>query len=125
MTNSQVIDYRGILSDLRAKRTELDKAIAAFETLEKTGLLQTHIPVAVSNSQIRSANLSSLSSYDAAIQLLKQKGHPIKNDDMRQQLKSKLNSIADPVTSLYRALKERKDCQLKLVNKGEWGLKEW
>jgi hypothetical protein len=140
MTNNRAIDYRGILSDIRAKQNEQEKAIAAFEAaikkLEQLGLLSTapsrksengSLPANISVIDPRIVDLRGKSSYEAAAGLLKIKGISMHTNEVYSQLKA--HGVLSPATkqvtmasALYRAVKG-KNSVVQQAGKGMWKYK--
>lgn len=114
-TATEIIDYLSVLSDLKYKRSELDKAIAHLDTI----------------MSIRKVDIANLGVYEGAIHLLAQKGATMKTADIVDNIINSgkkfasINPKASIPPTLYKAVKEKKDCRLKKVGNGEWGLADW
>lgn len=115
------INYDSILSDLKYKRSELDKAITHLENVHnrESVMIVTHGSIAL------------LGVYEGAVRLLEEKGTSMKTDEIVEKIISsgKRFGSANPKASirptLYKALTDKKYCRLKKVGKGKWGLVDW
>lgn len=130
MTKNHSIDYANVLSDLRAKRKELDKAIASIEALNGMGLLSPTAngherPVIIGNSLVDSRGKGA---YEATADLLKLTGKSMKTKEIYDTLiqngvidsNTKLATVS---TTLYKAIKQKSDCKIKKSGMGEWSIK--
>lgn len=130
MTKSHHFDYADVLSDLKAKRKELDKAIVSLEALGTMGLL-----AAASNDdeKIHAVNptvvdLRGKGAYEAAAALLKNTDTAMKTTDIHKVLLDngvidKDTKLATLAATLYKAVKRKTDCKIKLSGRGEWRAK--
>lgn len=134
MMNSHIIDYADVLSDLKAKRKELDKAIASIEALTGGRLLaprpdpeegETYNGVSVINPAI--VDLRGKGAYEATIGLLKIMNKPLKTVTIFSLLQkhgviSKESKRETLAATLYKAV-DKENALIMKVGKGEWTLK--
>lgn len=130
MTKSHSIDYGDVLSDLRAKRKEFDKAIASIEALSGKGLLSSSLTAEESPTVITPALINSRGkgAYEATVDLLGLTKKPMKTKDIFQELLnhgviSKDTKLATVAATLYKSVKQKTNCKIKQAGKGEWVLK--
>src|SRR5262245_5891872 len=75
------VDYDEVLSDLRAKKKEVDKAIEAIENLKKIGFFSgnssSYQKSIVLDTQKTTSNVATMSVYNAAVFLLEKEGHTL------------------------------------------------
>lgn len=137
MANGHSIDYAIVLSDLKAKRAEIDKTIIHLENLSKMGILNPndakqdidkkefmfHSPTI--------SNLANMGVYDATIVVLEKIGSPMKTAEIHEVLVENGKSFAssDPNqavgVTLYKAVKQKNDPKIKLIGQGIWALSKW
>lgn len=135
MTKNHVVDYADVLSDLRAKRNAIDKTIAQLEHLGVIGVLneqpKEHNDQKIGNDVPKANGLANMTVYDAAVAILEKNGSPMKTNDIykkmadagKQFVSSKPASAVG--VTLYKVLNDKKDCKIKLVGSGTWGLASW
>lgn len=129
MTNSQSIDYRMVLSDLKSKRSLLDKTINHIEGLIETGILNSTSLINIVSPIETGGSLANIGVYEATIRLLSEKGTTMKTQEILDELikRGKTFDSKKPFTAvaatLYKTVKMKKDrCKIKLVGQGEWAL---
>lgn len=121
--------YEAVLADLRAKRDQLDQAIAAIEATRSgggapvAGSLQGNAPVDGPGAFL------GMSITDAAKKLLAARRQPLKNPDIAAAFKAgglHLRS-KDPVNTVGAVLTRRSQevGDIVKIGRGTWGLKEW
>lgn len=125
MTKSHSVDYADVLSDLKAKRKEIDKAIASFEALGNMGLFSGSEKIQVINPQI--VDLRGQGTYEATAALLKINGKSMKTKDifntlLKHGVIDKGSKMATVAATLYKAVDKKADCKIKKFGKGEWTL---
>jgi hypothetical protein len=117
------------LADLKAKRDQIDQAIAAIEALRGPST----IPGAQKNGSATSADGPSaflgMTIPEGAKKLLAARRQPMRNPDIAAAFKVGglvLNS-ADPVNTVGAVLSRRANDigDIVKVGRGTWGLKEW
>ncbi len=126
MTKSHSVDYGDVLSDLKAKRKELDKAITSIENLGSMGLFSGsngHEDIPVIDTHIE--DLRGQGTYEATAALLKKSGNSMKTSDifnalLKHGVISKNTKLATVAATLYKSVKQKKDCKIKRSGKGEW-----
>lgn len=127
--------YEVVLEDLRAKKAQIEQAIAAIEALRGgASAMGTNMPskpaVESQNGDIDSPGaFLGMSIADAAKKLLAAKRQPLKNPDISAAFKRGglvLNS-KDPINTIGSVLTRRSNevGDLVKVGRGTWGLKEW
>lgn len=137
---TQGIDpYESVLADLRAKRDQLDQAIAAIEAIRGGSVIQmpsgsgkTGAINAVIGGQggiDGPGGLLGMSIVDAAKALLQAKRTPLKNPEFAQLFKAgglHMNS-KEPANTIGSVLTRRfqEVGDVVRVGRGTWGLKEW
>lgn len=136
MKNLHCIDYSAVLSDLKHKRlelnkaiTQLDKTITQLEGAMSFGILQHHDAAKPNDHRIvKKIDISGLSVYEGAMQLLKEKGTPMKTDDIVNAIiaSGKKFKAEKPRVSITTTLyKPNKNSEIIKVGESEWGLSEW
>ena len=125
--------YEAVLADLRAKRTQIDSAIAAIEALRSGGPAPgTPAPGAQAQeataAEAPGAYLG-MTIAEAAKKLLAFRRQPLRNPDIAAALQAGglAMSSADPVNTIGSVLTRRFYDQgdIVKVGRGTWGLKEW
>ena len=130
MTKNHVVDYADVLSDLRAKRSELDRTISQLERLSKIGLLNQEQPKSSPEHKAapKANGLADMTVYDAAVAILEESGAPMKTADIYRKMADagKKFTSGNPAgavgVTLYKVIKDKKDCKIKLIGNGTWGL---
>jgi hypothetical protein len=128
--------YDAVLADLKAKREQIDQAIAAIEGL-RGGV---SIGASLTGGGPLSAKVTSMPAEgpgaflgmtipEAAKKLLASKRQPMRNPDIAAAFKAgglHMNS-ADPVNTIGSVLTRRANDvgDIVKVGRGTWGLKEW
>lgn len=131
MKNLQHIDYNAVLSDLKSKRLELDKAITHLDNLMSLGILHYYDDALISNAGgagSKKSEVANLGVYDGAIHLLKAKGSKMTTDEIVTAIlaSGKKFDSANPRVSISTTLyKPKKDSNLIKVGESEWGLTDW
>lgn len=128
MTKSHVVDYAGVLSDLRAKRKEIDVTISSLERLMNGSFVAPsngHQDIPIIDPKLIVTRGKGI--YESTVELLKNTGRTMKTAAIYQALINNgvvgnKTKIANVGVTLYKAVKGKKDCQIKLVGRGEWGL---
>lgn len=129
MANNSFVDYSVSLSDLISKRDQLretlgkiEEAISSFKVFESLGVLKTKENPILVNSEI---DIAHLGVYEAVAKVLHSWKKPTKTADLYQTLLShgvikKGTPPANMAVTLYKAIKDKKDCKIRRVGKGEW-----
>ena len=139
-----VIDYEAVLEDLRAKRDELNAAIAAIERLSRSGSASPNPSaneegdsgaplagggeepaLATESKTLREDIFFGLSATEAAKKYLTIVKRPVLTQDLVAALKKGgfLTNAKNFYSNLYTSLK-RSD-EFTNLGKGKWGLAEW
>lgn len=120
-----------IIQQLVAKRDEIDCAIETFRRLEGSGLLTDMNLGQLTGSDKRSTGKGGLSVYQGTIAVLRRKKKPMTMREIADAIVAsgkKINSD-NPAsiisTTIYKAVRDKKDCELVKFKDGTWGLKEW
>lgn len=135
--NGSADPYAVVLADLRAKRDQIDSAIAALERL-RGGNVGSHAgdpavsasgPVAPSGGVLDAGAFLGMTIPDAAVSALRSKRRTMGNAEMVKVLREGglvMNS-ADPINTVGSVLTRRFDKvgDIVRVDRGVWGLKEW
>lgn len=138
MFNMHQIDYSTVLSDLKSKRTQLDKAIVNIENLINIGLIPSsdvattnRVPNSIANIPSKKIDVANLGVYEGAIYLLEEKGNTMRTEDIVEKIISSgkqftsTNPKQSISTTLYKSIEDKKDCRLTRVGESEWGLVDW
>ncbi len=126
MTKSHHVDYGDVLSDLKAKRKELDKAITSIEALSGMGLFSSPSNAPrIQSIDAQIVELRGQGTYEATAALLKIRPERMKTNDIYQTLMNhgvidKNTKLATVAATLYKAVKQKNDCKIKVVGRGEW-----
>jgi hypothetical protein len=124
--------YEAVLADLRAKRAQIDQAIAAIEAI-RIGAPIPGTAASASNSQELPAEgpgwLLGMTIPEAAKKLLTARHQTMRNAEIAEAFKTSglaMNS-ADPVNTIGSVLTRRANevGDIVKVGRGLWGLKEW
>lgn len=126
--------YDAVLADLRAKRDQLDQAIAAIESLRGGAMSATGGAVGETHKKQapQSSGPGALLGYsivDAAKKLLSEQRRPLRNPEIASLFKAGglvLNS-KEPANTIGSVLTRRQNevGDIVRVDRGTWGLKEW
>jgi HB1, ASXL, restriction endonuclease HTH domain len=127
--------YELVLADLRAKKAQIDQAIAAIEALRKGNPTAAISAVGAPSNAPGSQSLEEPGAFlgksivDAAKMLLAAKRQPMRNPDIAAAFKRGglvLNS-KDPANTIGAVLARRAADvgDIVKVDRGTWGLKEW
>lgn len=126
--------YDAVLADLRAKRDQIDQAIAAIEGIRGGASAQAGSTSSVSASATKipadgPGAFLGMTIPEAAKKLLASKRQPLRNPDIAAAFKAGglvLNSV-DPVNTIGSVLTRRANeaGDIVKVGRGTWGLKEW
>lgn len=122
--------YDAVLADLKAKRDQIDQAIAAIE-----GIRGGASPAGAAKAVSAEPGLNTPGAFlgmtipEAAKKLLTHKRQPMRNPDIAAAFKVgglHMNS-ADPVNTIGSVLTRRANDvgDIVKVGRGTWGLKEW
>jgi len=135
--SSSVIDYTNVLADLKARRVQLDTAIAAIEQLAGVPLSGTASATAsgtasltVGEEQVKDDSFFGLSIPDAARKFLGMRKRPASTPDIADALKRgglttlKPETFANTVGSVLNRIGKNEGSIVK-VGRGKWGLAEW
>lgn len=141
---TSLIDYEAVLEDLRAKRDELNTAIAAIERLVRGGASPKdsatngegasgsppadgveEVAVPIESKQLREDTFFGLSATAAAKRYLGMVKRPVLTQELVEALKKGgyLTNAANFYSNLYTTLKRSPD--FTNLGKGKWGLSEW
>jgi hypothetical protein len=129
---SQGIDpYDAVLADLRAKRDQIDQAIAAIEGLRggsASGSPQP--PMVAQNAAVDSPSaFLGMSIPEAAKKLLAARRQPLRNPEIATAFKSGglILQSKEPANTIGSVLTRRASDvgDVVRVGRGTWGLKEW
>ncbi len=124
--------YATVLADLKAKRDQIDAAIAAIEAI-RGGTVPSGAAAASVAGVLPGADgpgaLLGLSISEAAKKLLATRRQPMRNPEIAAAFKAgglHMNS-ADPVNTIGSVLTRRfaEIGDIVKVGRGTWGLKEW
>jgi len=126
---SRVSDpYEAVLADLRAKRAQIDTAIATIEAI-RGGM--SAAPIASADTPLGEGPgwLLGLTIPDAAKKLLATRRQPLRNPDIAEAFRAgglAMNS-KDPVNTIGSVLTRRfaEVGDIVKVGRGTWGLREW
>jgi hypothetical protein len=132
MANSQSLNYVLVLSDLKSKRSELDKAISALEGLVHRGVLGNipdgHPPELDRKNEYSSQDMPGPTMYEASVSALREYGKMMTTEQLKMALKSNKvptnNNYQNLGGILLKTTKRRKDCEIIKVAKGVWDLKQ-
>ena len=124
--------YEAVLADLKAKRAQLDQAIAAIEAIRAGGSASGGGVTAIGRVDPPTDGPGAflgLTIPEAAKKLLASKRQPLRNPDIAAAFKVGglvLNS-ADPVNTIGSVLTRRANDigDIVKIGRGTWGLKEW
>jgi HB1, ASXL, restriction endonuclease HTH domain len=122
--------YEAVLSDLRAKRDQIDQAIAMIEAVRSGAPLagSTASPVSQPAAEGPGAYLG-MTIVEAAKTLLASRRQPLRNPDIVAAFKAGglVLSSSDPVNTVGSVLTRRFNevGDIVRVGRGIWGLKEW
>jgi HB1/ASXL restriction endonuclease-like protein with HTH domain len=129
-TESQGFDaYEAVLTDLKAKRDQLDQAIAAIEALRGGNPANMTILTPSQNAAHGPGAFLGMTIVDAAKSLLASRRRPLKNPDIAAafkegglilQSKEPANTIGSVLTRRFAEVGD-----VVRVGRGTWGLKEW
>lgn len=134
MSDESIVDpYALVLADLRAKRDQIDTAIAAIEGLQ--GGAATLKPVVHPTAPVDAAPAAPAGAFlgmsipDATKKLLARERRAMTNPEIWDKLKAgglHLNSL-DPVNTVGSVISRRFDKvgDIVRVGRGTWGLVEW
>ncbi len=117
-------NYQAVLDDLKARRAQLDSAIAAIEAI--MGLASTSTTTsAPSSGALAPDAFFSMSIPDATKKLLTMMKRRLSTNDIMRYLKQ--GGLPEPAyNTLYAVLRRRQSQVGDIINvNGEWGLKEW
>jgi hypothetical protein len=132
---SQGIDpYDAVLADLKAKRDQIDQAIAAIESIRAGGPAPARDSAPANGSQNNGGvggpgGLLGLSMVDAAKKVLAARRQPLKSADILEAFragglpltsKEPLNVVGSVLTRRFNDVGD-----VVRVSRGTWGLKEW
>lgn len=132
---SQSIDpYDAVLADLRAKRDQIDQAIAAIESIRTGGPAPSRDQTQGNGNQPNGSvggpgDLLGLSIADAAKKVLTARRQPLKSADILEAFragglpltsKEPMNVIGSVLTRRFNDVGD-----IVRVSRGVWGLKEW
>ena len=132
---SQGIDpYDAVLADLRAKRDQIDQAIAAIKSIRTGGPAPAQDSGSGTSVQNNGSvggpgDLLGLSIADAAKKVLTARRQPLKNTDILEAFragglpltsKEPMNVIGSVLTRRFNDVGD-----IVRVSRGVWGLKEW
>lgn len=102
------------IEELKQQRAEIDNAIECLLKLDRR-------PVnAVSRL---GGSLSKLSVYEAAVRVLEDKS-PLTTDELVEAIKNggRKSSRIIVSTTLYKSVKQKKNCRIALAGRGKWKL---
>lgn len=119
------INYQVVLEDLKAKRAQLDAAIAAIEAILGIGPMGAPAPGQAGAAGITHDAFFSMSIPDATKKLLTMLNRRISTPDIQKYLKQ--GGLPEPAyNTLYAVLRRRQNQIGDIINiNGEWGLKQW
>ncbi len=125
--------YEVVLSDLRAKRAQIDAAIAAIEQIRGAGVAPAAAPNPAAEMNdggaVRSGMFHGKSIPEAARELLELKKREMRNQEILDSLRAGGVTLtsADPVNTVGSVLNRRsKDVgDIVRVGRGTWGLASW
>ena len=119
--------YEAVLADLRAKRDQLDQAIAAIESVRAGG--STVAAQGASGAVDGPGAFLGMTIVDAAKKLLASRRQPLKNPDIATAFKmgGLVLQSAEPANTIGSVLTRRSTevGDVVRVGRGTWGLKEW
>lgn len=120
--------YEAVLADLRAKREQIDQAIAAIESLRGGASIKAAAPLPAAPTEGPGAFLG-MTIVEASKALLKAKRQPLKNADLVVGLQAGglVMQSSDPVNTVGSVLTRRFNDvgDVVRVARGTWGLKDW
>lgn len=132
--NNSTVDYGSVLADLKAKRDQLNTAIAAIEQLQGLAPSVAVVGVGGVGSQVEDAlrddSFFQMSIPDAARKFLAMKKKPMSTPEIANALKAggvttlKPDSFANTVGSVLNR-SDKNDAGIVKVGRGKWGLAEW
>lgn len=120
--------YEAVLTDLKAKRDQLDQAIAAIESLRGGGAPGTMPPVSQSVADGPNPFLG-MTIVDAAKKLLAARRKPLRNPEIAAafeegglalQSREPANTVGSVLTRRFNEVGD-----IVKVDRGTWGLAEW
>lgn len=123
--------YDAVLADLRAKRDQIDKAIAAIESLRSGAPIPGGgaTPAAVTAPADGPGAYLGMTIPEAAKKLLASRRQPLRNPDIATALIAGglAMSSAEPANTIGSVLTRRFNDvgDIVKVGRGTWGLKEW
>ena len=132
---SQVIDpYDAVLSDLRAKRDQIDQAIAAIESIRSGGPAPVRDSTSSNGGQNNNGatgpgDLLGLSMVEAAKKVLAARRRPLKNSEILEAFKvgglpltakEPINVVGSVLTRHFNDVGD-----IVRISRGTWGLREW
>lgn len=134
---SDVIDYKIVIADLRAKRSALDAAIAGLEQWQGLGggdespvvAGETRLDQRSETNEIRSDSFFGLSIPDAIRKCFRIAKRPLSLSELTNSLKNggMLTTATNLMATVSATLQRMKQQSGEVValGKGQWGLAEW
>lgn len=129
--SSQSIDYEAVLADLKARRDQLNSAIAAIELISGSGAISSSVQVPGQSgaAKIEPDSFFGLTIVDAAKKYLGMMKRPQGTQGITDALKDGgyLFTSEQPVQTVASVLarSDSKGGDIVRVGKGMWGLPEW
>lgn len=120
-----------IIQQLMAKRDEIDRAIETLRGLEGSGLLSDVKFGRLTGRREPYGMERGLSVYKSAVAILRRAKKPMTMREMSDAIiasgkRTRSDNPASIIsTTIYKALKSKKNCELVKLKDGKWGLKEW
>jgi len=126
------------LPELKAKEAELEASLKeirsfrqALERFEKSGVMTGQItaPATLFDNQQRGNEYADISVYEGAVIILTKQNQVLTTDEIVEALtkggkKLGKNARLIVATTLYKAVKQKKNCKIELASKGKWKLND-
>ncbi len=125
---ADLIDYRAVLADLKAKRTALDQAISAMEVFVSGEASGGEIKSGSSmGSSIQPDTFVGMNIAEAASRYLHMTGRPAKSTEGISEALNRggLNCTLSSVSAILRRNNNNGEGDVIRVGRGLWGLQEW
>lgn len=124
---AEVVDYKGVLADLRARRAGLDQAIAAIEALagESGGALMP-LNGGGGSREIEPGTFFNLNTIEASRKYLGMMGKAQTTTQIGDALRKGSRDVKDSsVAALLQKAVRDGDPEIVSVSRGMWGLKRF